>query len=230
MRGVIVYFSEYGKRIADEIAVENEIGKFSCEDKIAEKIKNNGCDFLIKEKDDKLFSLVEKTGWFAYRKSSIELITSGRGIKFDICYLDSANKIFEKYLSVTSKDAVDFAKEIKLDIYRETNKEKFSKIKSLLNRIGLYPNLSGYGYIIDALALVDKDEKVLLELTKKLYPSIAKARGVTEKSVERNIRNAIDIAFSRGKMYKEISAFGGNLDKNEKPTNGEFLAFLSTII
>ena len=46
--------------------------------------------------------------------------------------------------------------------------------------------------------------------------------------VERAIRHAIDVAWSRGKIENINRIFGFNIyTKNDKPTNGEFIALVA---
>ena len=65
-------------------------------------------------------------------------------------------------------------------------------------------------------------------ITKVLYPQVAKNFGTTPSRVERAIRHAIEVAWSRGKMETLDALFGYTIDTGKgKPTNSEFIALIA---
>lgn len=65
-------------------------------------------------------------------------------------------------------------------------------------------------------------------ITKLLYPTIAKKYKTTSSSVERAIRHAIEVAWSRGKMDAIQELFGYTIHAGKgKPTNSEFIALIA---
>ena len=69
---------------------------------------------------------------------------------------------------------------------------------------------------------------MLTSVTKVLYPSIAKKHQTTPSRVERAIRHAIEVAWSRGSMDTINAIFGYTVSNGKgKPTNSEFIALLS---
>lgn len=65
-------------------------------------------------------------------------------------------------------------------------------------------------------------------ITKLLYPTIAKKYKTTSSSVERAIRHAIEVAWSRGKMDVIQELFGYTIHAGKgKPTNSEFIALIA---
>jgi len=65
-------------------------------------------------------------------------------------------------------------------------------------------------------------------ITKLLYPTIAKKYKTTSSSVERAIRHAIEVAWSRGKMDTIDALFGYTVSTGKgKPTNSEFIALIA---
>ena len=65
-------------------------------------------------------------------------------------------------------------------------------------------------------------------ITKELYPSIGKCYNTSASKVERAIRHAIEVAWSRGRIDTLNKAFGCRVaTKEDKPTNGEFIAMLA---
>ena len=73
-----------------------------------------------------------------------------------------------------------------------------------------------------------KDLSIIEQITKVLYPSIAKKFDSTPSRVERAIRHAIECAWSRGNIETQEEFFGFSVDMNKgKPTNSEFLAMIT---
>ena len=72
------------------------------------------------------------------------------------------------------------------------------------------------------------DMNMLNFITKLLYPAIAKKYKTTSSSVERAIRHAIEVAWSRGKMDTLDELFGYTISNGKgKPTNSEFIALIT---
>lgn len=73
-----------------------------------------------------------------------------------------------------------------------------------------------------------KDMEMLNSITKLLYPSIAKKYQTTPSRVERAIRHAIEVAWSRGRMETLDALFGYTINTGKgKPTNSEFIALIT---
>ena len=76
--------------------------------------------------------------------------------------------------------------------------------------------------------LVIRDVDLLGAVTKELYPLIADKYNTTPSRVERAIRHAIEVAWSRGNVDVVNSLFGYTIDVNRgKPTNSEFIAMIA---
>jgi two-component system response regulator (stage 0 sporulation protein A) len=73
-----------------------------------------------------------------------------------------------------------------------------------------------------------EDMEMLSSITKLLYPTIAKKYKTTSSRVERAIRHAIEVAWSRGRMDTIDSMFGYTVNYGkDKPTNSEFIALIT---
>ena len=69
---------------------------------------------------------------------------------------------------------------------------------------------------------------MLNSITKVLYPTIAKKYDTTTSRVERAIRHAIEVAWSRGRMETIDALFGYTINHGKgKPTNSEFIALIT---
>ena len=85
--------------------------------------------------------------------------------------------------------------------------------------------LKGYHYLRDAIILSGKDMEVVSSVTKLLYPTIAKHFKTTDQKVERAIRNAIEVSWSRGNVETFEKIFGYSVASGRtRPTNSEYIA------
>ncbi len=110
--------------------------------------------------------------------------------------------------------------------YRERNLE--TDVTEIIHEIGVPAHIKGYQYLRDAIMMSVDDSEMLNSITKMLYPSIAKRHKTTPSRVERAIRHAIEVAWSRGKMDTIDSLFGYTVSNGKgKPTNSEFVALLA---
>ena len=76
--------------------------------------------------------------------------------------------------------------------------------------------------------LVVNDIDVINQITKSLYPEIAKKFGTTPSRVERAIRHAIEVAWGRGEVDLMENIFGYTVSAAKgKPTNSEFIAMIA---
>ena len=72
-----------------------------------------------------------------------------------------------------------------------------------------------------------QDPRLIDGITKKLYPKIAAHYDTTASKVERAIRHAIEVAWSRGKIENINKFIGYDIyTSKDKPTNGEFIALI----
>ena len=110
--------------------------------------------------------------------------------------------------------------------YMEQNLE--NDVTQILHEIGVPAHIKGYQYLRDAITISVEDQDMLTSVTKVLYPTIAKKHQTTPSRVERAIRHAIEVAWSRGSMETINEIFGYTVSNGKgKPTNSEFIALLS---
>lgn len=103
-----------------------------------------------------------------------------------------------------------------------------TRVTNILHEIGVPAHIRGYHYMREAILMAIDDIDVLNYITKELYPSIAKKCNTTPSRVERAIRHAIEVAWSRGKVDAIDSLFGYTVSNNKgKPTNSEFIALIA---
>ena len=103
-----------------------------------------------------------------------------------------------------------------------------SDVTNIIHEIGVPAHIKGYQYLRDAIMMSVNDTEMLNSITKILYPTIAKQHKTTPSRVERAIRHAIEVAWSRGKMDTIDELFGYTVSNGKgKPTNSEFVALIA---
>ncbi len=103
-----------------------------------------------------------------------------------------------------------------------------SDVTNIIHEIGVPAHIKGYQYLRDAIMMSVNDPEMLNSITKLLYPTIAKNHKTTPSRVERAIRHAIEVAWSRGKMDTIDELFGYTVSNGKgKPTNSEFVALIA---
>ncbi len=103
-----------------------------------------------------------------------------------------------------------------------------AEVTNMIHEIGVPAHIKGYQYLREAIIMSVNDTSVLGSITKILYPDIAKKFGTTPSRVERAIRHAIEVAWSRGKMETLDALFGYTIHNGKgKPTNSEFIALIA---
>lgn len=117
--------------------------------------------------------------------------------------------------------------------FNATNKQNKGKslearITSIIHEIGVPAHIKGYLYLREAIGMVVENMELLSAVTKELYPSIADKFNTTPSRVERAIRHAIEVAWSRGRVDTINSLFGYTVHTDKgKPTNSEFIAMVA---
>jgi two-component system response regulator (stage 0 sporulation protein A) len=98
----------------------------------------------------------------------------------------------------------------------------------ILLTIGVPASIKGYKFLIFAVEESRKRPELLDSITKALYPAVAERYITTASKAERAMRHAIDVAASKGGFPKLNGILGIDIfTKNDKPTNGEFIALLA---
>ncbi len=101
-------------------------------------------------------------------------------------------------------------------------------ITSLLHSLGIPSHIKGYIYIRDGINIMYNNPSLIGAITKELYPEIASRYDTTSSRVERAIRHAIEVSWSRGDYDLMETIFGHSVDYDRaKPTNSEFIATLA---
>ena len=121
-----------------------------------------------------------------------------------------------------------------VEVKQNNEKEYFSEnsleneVTAIIRDLGIPAHIKGYQYIREGIIMSINDMNILNYITKLLYPNIAKKYKTTSSSVERAIRHAIEVAWSRGKIEVIEEMFGYTVSAGKgKPTNSEFIALIA---
>lgn len=102
------------------------------------------------------------------------------------------------------------------------------RIESLCLRIGIPAHIQGFHFIHEAIRMVTVSPYLIGRITKELYPGVAARFGTTPSKVERSIRHAVTVVWTRGRVEAINEVFGFTVcTKDNKPSNGEFIALLA---
>lgn len=103
-----------------------------------------------------------------------------------------------------------------------------ANITSIIHEIGVPAHIKGYQYLREAITMVYNNIEILGAITKTLYPAIADKYKTTPSRVERAIRHAIEVAWTRGNIDSISHLFGYTINiSKSKPTNSEFIAMVA---
>lgn len=101
-------------------------------------------------------------------------------------------------------------------------------VTEMIHDVGVPAHIKGYQYLREAIIMSVLDMDMLNSVTKVLYPEVAKKYQTTPSRVERAIRHAIEVAWSRGKVETIEEMFGYTVSVGKgKPTNSEFIALIT---
>lgn len=118
---------------------------------------------------------------------------------------------------------------IKTSIPPKKEKDDYiAEITQIIHEIGVPAHIKGYLYLRDAISMVVEEIELLGSVTKILYPRIAQKYETTPSRVERAIRHAIEVAWSRNSLETIKKFFGYTINTEKgKPTNSEFIALVA---
>ncbi len=106
--------------------------------------------------------------------------------------------------------------------------EDNDEITSILIGLKIYPKMSGFDYIREAVKLCLKEPKYLSNVTTQLYPMLSEKFNVNIKVIERCIRFAINSAYDNGGLLNINQFYDVIVYKNEfKYPSSELIAIIT---
>lgn len=208
-----------------------QINTFSCSQECIDYLATNSCDLLIV---DMLLTNIDGIG-------VINQIKKVKPYLHIICISDFINGLV---LEILEKMEVDYCLKKPLDydyfmnvVARVVNNESSNceeklivknKIQTIFMKFGMPQHFKGYSYLITGISLVNNDINLLSEITKELYPQIARIHGTTASRVEQAIRHLLKITWERGNQEELKQIFGYRAVC--KPCNSEFIATITDFL
>ena len=120
------------------------------------------------------------------------------------------------------------SKPIELPTEKLTVSDIENRVTAMIHEVGVPAHIKGYSYLRLAIMLVLEDRQLIESITKLLYPTVAKKFDTSASRVERAIRHAIEVAWTRGDTETLNGIFGFTINQAKgKPTNSEFIAMIS---
>ena len=146
------------------------------------------------------------------------------------------NREFQVVITVPSirgeeENTLDLQKINAVAAPEEKNYDLEQDVTDMIHEIGVPAHIKGYQYLREAIMMSVEDPAMISSITKILYPTVAKKNQTTSSRVERAIRHAIEVAWSRGKLDTLDELFGYTVSNGKgKPTNSEFIALIADTI
>jgi two-component system response regulator (stage 0 sporulation protein A) len=103
-----------------------------------------------------------------------------------------------------------------------------NQITNIIHEIGVPAHIKGYIFLREAISMVVNDIELVSAVTKELYPAVGEKFNTTSNRVERAIKHAIEVAWTRRQIESTNNIFGYTIrNKKGKPTNSEFIAMVA---
>lgn len=155
----------------------------------------------------------------------IELLNDVKNLQKEVYELKETVRL--QQVQIDKLSSLKISKDNTGDLSEDITKVKTldGRIAGLLFEVGVPAHIKGFLYLREAIHKVYEDIDLLGSLTKVLYPSLAKQYNTTASRIERAIRHAIEVAWSRGNIESISNLFGYTVSMSKaKPTNSEFIA------
>lgn len=102
------------------------------------------------------------------------------------------------------------------------------EVTLVISRLGFVYSHLGTSCLLDAVMLCVHDPEALTAVTKRVYPAVAKKAGTKWRSVERNMRTALDAVWKKGnrEFLNELAGY----ELRVRPTAGELINYITVYI
>ena len=132
--------------------------------------------------------------------------------------------LHERILAVAREDSLETARAVGAPEEAQVG----DKVANIFLMLGIPAHIKGYQYLREGVKMVMGNHDVINRITKELYPGVARRCQTTPSKVERAMRHAINVAWSRGRVDSVNRLFGCELfSEHDRPTNGEFIALIA---
>lgn len=149
-----------------------------------------------------------------------DVVGIGMVYNFNMQYLGThINEFLKVIIQGIENDSIDNNSDMDLEI----------EVTNIIQNLGIPAHIKGYCYLRESIILSVNDIDALDGVTKMLYPSIARKFKTTSSRVERSIKHAIEVCWSRGNLefINSLCCYSAFSKGNYIPTNSEFIAIIS---
>lgn len=197
---------------------------FSDGESVAECMKKEKVDMLVL---DAFLPRKDALSVLSYIDKNINVFVTASKLNEETLLLlqeKGAARIFEKPVDVKSLEK-QIRKIFCLDIQNSYYEDAHAHIARLLKLVSISPKLKGYRYLkrIILLALENGRGKTYTELLRV----ISSEMNTASKNIDRNIRTAIESAWTKGSLKWQYELFGYSVSPSKgRPTNKEFISMI----
>lgn len=209
--------------------------------KMLNKLLNENNRIVYEEKTNKAIELINNYEYdliIIYKKEILYIVDNynnkeliNKTIIIDNRIIDVYNHIDRTYhfFNIISEDQMVSELPISIKLKEnQTNSNLIEEINIILKKLGISPNLKGYKYLVMAINYCYNNPLYLTSINKNIIPYIAKENKTNKNNVERSIRNAIEVGWSRCDYEYSNILFGNCISyEKAKPTNSEFISIIS---
>ncbi len=158
----------------------------------------------------------------SYKKEYTVNMTNNYGVSYYMLKPFSLLALETRILEISNNSLI---KSSELD---DGEKVVHVAISKLLHQLGIPSHIKGYVYIRESVFLFYKNSDIYGGITKEIYPEVAIRFSTTASRVERAIRHAIEVSWTRGDYDLMEEIFGNSVAFDRaKPTNSEFIATIA---
>ncbi len=151
-----------------------------------------------------------------------------KALKYGASYFLAKPFNFDTLATIMSDFSANKVEQVSKATVSKKDRSLDEKISNLFISVGIPAHIKGYQFLREAIKMTISKPEIINSITKRLYPTIAERYETSASKVERAIRHAIEVAWSRGKIENINNIFGIKIySPNEKPTNGEFIALVA---
>jgi len=150
------------------------------------------------------------------------------GVDFYILRPFEAENLVKQIVCLFKSEHQTVAAQTMSEFPHIANKRLEEKLINILISIGIPAHIKGYTFLREAVKLIMQKPTIINAITKQLYPSIARIHETSPSKVERAIRHAIEVSWSRKRMeiLNDLFNVKAVTDK-DRPTNGEFISLIA---
>ncbi len=223
--GVLQYLKSHKEVACPKIIALSAL----CDDRVTKRAVDLGADYFVAKPID-IYMLTERIR---------EQVTNP-----DILSIQDRQSFFKKEISAAptqkrtySSNLIEFDNHLTVDQFTPTFDSKQSSssaidiqraVSKMLHDVGVPAHVKGYLFLKEGVSMILSNVELIGSVTKEIYPVIADKYNTSPTRVERAIRHAIEIAWTRGQLEFQHELFGFTINmKKGKPTNSEFLAMLA---